>query len=374
MQIRELKHKIFITTISTLFSIFIIVLTLINNNQNYCKAENEKLYDAIKTIVKEPVVLPDNVTVSYKEYLIGVLAQEMPPEYDNEQNLKNEQALKAQMLAINTYYLYHKVNDKLNNKKNITPITSDFQVYINKEQREKKFGKKKFETFEKTCEKITNDMYDKVVTYTKKNKNGSRIEKLANTVYFARSGPKTEDAKNVWGNDIPYLKAVDNSFENSEKIDIIKNYDDAFNLVKTKNSNAIKPKQIEEAIKIESKTDSDRVKSATVFGIKMSGNEVKQIFQLPSTEFDVKFENNTKIDKKEDKKENKENTKKEDNNQTSSKIIFTCKGHGHGVGMSQKGANVLEKKGNKYDQIIKHYYSGVEIKTIEELKNKNSEK
>ena len=46
------------------------------------------------------------------------------------------------------------------------------------------------------------------------------------------------------------------------------------------------------------------------------------------------------------------------------KVYITTKGYGHGVGMSQYGAEGMAKKGYKYDEILKHYYSGVEIKKI----------
>ena len=86
-------------------------------------------------------------------------------------------------------------------------------------------------------------------------------------------------------------------------------------------------------------TTTGRVKNITVGNVKISAEKLRVIFGLKSTNFEL---------------ENKDE-----------KLIFNVLGYGHGVGMSQVGANTYANKGMKYDEIIKHYYKGVEIINLE---------
>ena len=91
----------------------------------------------------------------------------------------------------------------------------------------------------------------------------------------------------------------------------------------------------EDCIKIEERDKSDRVVTVKLGNLKLSGVEVRTALGLKSTNFNVEIEEE--------------------------KIKFTVYGYGHGVGMSQTGADALAKQGKNYEEIIKHFYSGVEI-------------
>lgn len=97
----------------------------------------------------------------------------------------------------------------------------------------------------------------------------------------------------------------------------------------------------EEDLKITEYTDSGRVKTVKFGNHELSGVETRTLLGLKSTNFEII---------------------KEDN-----KIKFEVKGYGHGVGMSQTGADTMAKQGSNYEEIIKHFYIGVEIKEINSL-------
>ena len=91
----------------------------------------------------------------------------------------------------------------------------------------------------------------------------------------------------------------------------------------------------EDAIKILEKTDSNRVKTLKVGNLELAGVEVRTLLGLRSTDFTYTIEGDN--------------------------IKFSVIGYGHGVGMSQTGADALAKQGKNYEEIIKHFYTGVEV-------------
>ena len=95
---------------------------------------------------------------------------------------------------------------------------------------------------------------------------------------------------------------------------------------------------IENQIEVLEYTDGQRVKTIKIGNLDLSGVEVRKIFGLKSAKFEISVEG--------------ENVK------------FSVIGYGHGVGMSQTGADSMAKQGYNYEEIIKHFYSGVEITDI----------
>ena len=94
----------------------------------------------------------------------------------------------------------------------------------------------------------------------------------------------------------------------------------------------------EESIKILEYTDSGRVKTMKFGNKELAGTEVRKIFSLKSTNFEFNIDGDN--------------------------VIFSVKGYGHGVGMSQTGADSMAKAGSNYEEIIKHFYTGVEITNL----------
>ena len=138
----------------------------------------------------------------------------------------------------------------------------------------------------------------------------------------------------MWGNAVPYLKSAESRGE--ETVDRFETtYTISFSeFCKTVNSEVTSPSDIKEPVL----SDAGYVKNIKIGNRNFTGSEIRSLFSLRSASFTVSADENL--------------------------VTFTVKGYGHGVGMSQHGANVLAKEGKSYDEILKHYYTGVEIETI----------
>lgn len=261
----------------------------------------------------------DITEIEVKEYICGVVAAEMPAMYEKE-------ALKAQAICAYTY-LCKKLKENSGNEYDITDDSKIDQGYITYQKRKEKWGDG-FDEYEKKILSAVESVTDLVITY-----NGEIIF----AAYHALSSGKTENAANVWGGDYPYLTAVESEGDClsdgylSEKTVSLKDFQD-----KLKNKEITLGDSPAEYIKILKRSDSGTVLKAAVGNKELKGSEIREIFDLRSSDFEVEY--------------------KEDVG-----FKFTVKGYGHGVGMSQFGANYLAKQGKTCDEIIKHYYTGVEI-------------
>ena len=177
---------------------------------------------------------------------------------------------------------------------------------------------------------------------------------LINAFFHAHSGGKTEDICNIWGHEsLPYLKSVD-GLEKEEKkeektftweeIDKIlqekyieyKKLDEFFSSIVANDTRVESGSQFEnERIKILEYNSSDRVAKLQISNLVLEGTEVRNLFGLRSTKMKIY--------------------------QDVEKVTFQTDGYGHGVGLSQEGANSMAFQGANYQEIIKHYYTGVEI-------------
>ena len=247
-------------------------------------------------------------TIELEEYIIGVVSAEMPALFHTE-------ALKSQAVIARTYALKSIVSGKIltdtestQSYKSVSELTSlwgnNYNTYYNKI---------------KQCVMDTKGMY---LTY-----NGNYID----AVYHSTSNGKTESSKEVWGNFYPYLVSVDSSYDNlnpsflysvnftyqelTSKLGIEITSDTNFNILGL--------------------TEGNRVSSIEINGKTYKGVEFRSILGLRSADFVI------------------------EKNDIGVKI--TTKGYGHGVGLSQYGANGMAKNGSSYIDILKHYYKGVSI-------------
>lgn len=255
------------------------------------------------------------VTLSLEDYLFGVVAAEMPALYEVE-------ALKAQTVAAYTYYLCDKETDK------DYDITDDYtvdQAFVLLEVAREKWGDGA-DTYENKIRDAVKAVLGKRVLFE-----GSP----ARTVYHAVSFGVTENAKDVWGGDYPYLISVDSSFDKletnflSEKAFTAEEFKTALSSlaeVKTLDSNVITDI---------TRTEAGGVKSLKISGKEVSGGDIRKALELKSANFEVSF--------------------------SSGKYTFSVKGYGHAVGMSQNGANYLAQQGKNYEEILLHYYTGCSI-------------
>ena len=246
----------------------------------------------IKLAIKDSTT--GNITnIDLEEYIIGVVAGEMPASFEKE-------ALKAQAIASRTYAIY-KMKNNIKDYDLVTDITN--QIYITKDK----------------MKDAVNETKGLIMTYE-----GNVIISM----YFAKSNGKTEDSQYVFGSNKKYLKSVDSPEENIVN-SITINKSEFCNKLNIVCDNII--------IKDISKSQSGRINSITINDRVFKGTEVRTLLNLKSTDFEIKVNDSIEI---------------------------TTKGYGHGVGMSQYGANELAKNGYKYDEILKHYYQNVNVEQI----------
>ena len=167
-------------------------------------------------------------------------------------------------------------------------------------------------------------------------------ELVENPKYFSVSAGKTENSVDVFSDDVPYLKSTDSPGEEAapkyesnvemKKSQFIKTINNSNPDAKLDNNNI-------NSIKIISRTEGEGVKEISLGNINVSGVEFRKLFNLNSTDFNIEINSDV--------------------------IKIECKGYGHRVGMSQWGANAMAKEGKSYEEILKHYYTGVEIGKVQ---------
>ena len=258
------------------------------------------------------------------EYLYGVVSSEMPAKFEIE-------ALKAQAVVARTYTIYQTMyNSSKHTDADICDNYACCQAWISKEERMAKWGQDEAEGNWNKIVEAVNSTTGKIVAY-----NGKPI----NAFFHANSGGMTESSLNIWGGiDYPYLKSVETAGENeysqySSQVKITK--EELLNKMKEKYPDCEIDFSQTDCIKIQEYTTSGRVKTIKIGNKEIAGTEARTILGLKSTNFSVVIEGE--------------------------EIIFSVTGYGHGVGMSQTGADSMAKTGANYETIIKHFYTGVEI-------------
>lgn len=270
--------------------------------------------------------------IGLEDYVVGVVAAEMPASFELE-------ALKAQAVAARTYGLAHLEQfggDSSPGAKgaNLTD-TTDCQVYISKDDRFENWPSDKCEEY---WNKIVEAVYStsgQVLTYEGK--------LVMRPHYFSTSSGNTEDAADVFNVNVPYLKSVKSAGEEGSPKYITEktiSYVEFANVVNSKYSDAnINWNNLKKEISIEERSEAGTVKKIKLGKVTVTGSNVRAMFSLTSSNFDIEIDNNN--------------------------IKITCYGYGHGVGMSQFGSNARAKEGMSYIEILKHYYTATEIGVIQ---------
>lgn len=283
-----------------------------------------KEYGTIKVLNTDTGIVSE---LDLEEYLLGVVSAEMPASYDIE-------ALKAQAVVARTYTIYTIMNNKDKHGDGVICTSSSCcQAWISKEDRLSKWEDSEKEQNWKKIEEAVNSTRGEVIEY-----NGQVIDAF----FHSNSGGKTEVPANVWGGtDFPYLQAVETSGEEaysqySSEVCVTKK-DFEIKMKERYKDFSIDWKDAD-SIKIIEYTDSGRIKTIKIGNKNLSGVEVRSIFELKSANFICSIEDNN--------------------------VKFSVKGYGHGVGLSQTGADSMAKNGANYEVIIKHFYANVEIVSI----------
>ena len=256
------------------------------------------------------------VNVPFEDYIRGVLAGEMPVSFELE-------ALKAQAVAARSYVL-KKMEQNVKNDYDVVDTVSN-QVYLDDETLKSRWN----DQFDEKMNKLKTAVIETKGEYIAYNC------EVAEAFFFSTSTGKTENCEEVFQQALPYLRSVDSSWDsevspvfNSSVELSLHDFYVKLNLPYSDDLN----------IQIKNTPSTGRIKQLTINGTDFTGNQVYSALGLRSTFFDIQ--------------------------KVGTNIQVNTKGFGHGVGMSQYGALAMAKKGYTYDQILKHYYQGVEIVKI----------
>ncbi len=253
-------------------------------------------------------------TIPFEDYIVGVIAGEMPLYF-------KEEAMKAQAVASRSYALKRMEYNK--NKEYDVVDNTNNQVYLDNEYLKKVWGKNYIKNINK-IRKAVNDTYCEYLDY-----NGSIVDAF----FFSTSTGKTENSIDVFNINLPYLQSVSSEWD--EKVSPVffdyytfslEDFYKKLNLPYNENLQ----------IEIIDSTSGGRIKNIKINNVNFTGNKISNIFNLRSSSFVIKKNDNL--------------------------VNITTNGFGHGVGMSQYGALGMAIEGYKYSEILKHYYSGVKIK------------
>jgi stage II sporulation protein D len=274
--------------------------------------------------IKVRVAFPNQqttITVPLEAYVRGVVAAEMPADFELE-------SLRAQAMAARTY-IYSRVK---NNQATVTGTVKD-QVYATDEMLKKKWGIQYQQNLAKvnTAVRSTNG---KIITYQ---------NKPIYAAFFSTSNGYTENSEDYFKQPYPYLRSVSSTWDKqspkfikTKTLSIVSIVNKLEKYTGQKLSATALSKS--GSIKIINKTIGKRILQIEIGDRVFTGRQVREALGLASSDFSWK--------------------------QRGSRITFTTYGFGHGVGMSQWGANLMAKQGKTAEEIIAHYYQKVQIKNI----------
>ncbi len=283
-------------------------------------------YTEYKTLKVLDITTGKVEEVSAFDYVVGAVSAEMPATFEHE-------ALKAQAVAAYTYAIRQAKKAELApdselNGAYFSNDSSKYQAYFTENQIMQYYG----DNYQEYMAKIVSAVSEVKGEYI------AFEDEPIIAAYHSLSSGYTESAENVWGGDISYLTSVKSEYD-TKSPNFLESYEFTDNEMKElleKSFDDIKlSDNPEEWFSDFETSDADTVITVKVGNKKLTGQQIRSALTLRSAAFEVKYDNGFKI---------------------------SSKGCGHGVGMSQYGANEMAKSGKNYEEILLHYYKGVEIK------------
>ena len=273
--------------------------------------ENTNSNNTTNSSVSEITVYRSNgsvINLNMTDYLIGVVSSEMPASF-------NLEALKAQSVLARTYALKAKQTGK-----KLTDTVST-QSYIDIDQMKNKWGNS-FNTYYNKIKNAVENTNGEYLSY-----NGNYIEAL----YHSTNNGKTESSLDVFGNYYPYLISVSSEYDKNAS-SYLRTINMSLDAISNKLGLSLNNDSV---ISILSYTDGGNIKEININGNNFSGKKVRELLGLRSADFDISISDNN--------------------------ANITTRGYGHGVGMSQYGANEIANAGYSYKDILSHYYPGTTL-------------
>ena len=259
-----------------------------------------------------------------EDYLTGVVMAEMPLSFPME-------ALKAQAVAARTYTC-RKLEQSKHKEFDLCTDPSCCQGWISREQMEEKLGSGEL------CDKAAQAVRETaglVLTYE---------DKLIDAVYFSCSGGQTEAAAAVWGTDVPYLQSVVSEGEEQASVytsEVRVKAEEFRRVLVSENSEVMLGGDPVFWVGDVRYTPSGSVECIVLGGREFTGTALRRLFGLRSTLFRLTV--------------------------TDTEFVFSVRGNGHRVGLSQYGAAAMADKGCGFEEILLHYYQGVTIQKTSRL-------
>ena len=280
-------------------------------NTEHSNIDNVSFNSTTKSSVSEITVYRSNgsvINLNMTDYLIGVVSSEMPASF-------NLEALKAQSVLARTYALKAKQTGK-----KLTD-TVNTQSYIDIDQMKNKWGNS-FNTYYNKIKNAVENTNGEYLSY-----NGNYIEAL----YHSTNNGKTESSLDVFGNYYPYLISVSSEYDKNAS-SYLRTINMPLDTISNKLGLSLNNDSV---ISILSYTDGGNIKEININGNNFSGKKVRELLGLRSADFDISISDNN--------------------------ANITTRGYGHGVGMSQYGANGMANAGYSYKDILSHYYPGTTL-------------
>lgn len=244
-----------------------------------------------------------NSTQELENYIKSVVACEMPALY-------NKEALKAQAIAARTYALYQKSIGS-------GTISKEDQCYLSEQEMKSKWASNKDKYY-----KLISDAVDET-----QNKVMKKDGRLFKSYYFSTSNGYTENSVTVFGDgDLVSVESIWDKTSTGYEVTTNFSKDDIIGKI-----------GIFDNIIILKRNNTNHVEQVSIDSKVVSGVEFRKLLGLRSTDFDINIIDGT--------------------------YAITTHGYGHGVGMSQYGANQLAKQGKSFNEILKYYYGNIEITT-----------
>lgn len=266
-------------------------------------------------------------SIRFENYVMGVVAGEMPASFEME-------ALKAQAVAARTYSLSKIIRSGSGGNPDhpSAPVCDDThcQVYRSPEELKQIKSEEWMNTGWPKIQEAVNSTKGQLMYYQ-----GTLAEQ---PLFHSSSGGKTENSEDVFVSAIPYLRSVDSPYESAaphqnEQAEIA--VSEFKEKIRQSYPNANLGSVNNDSVQVLARSTGGRVATIKVGNLTLKGREIRDIFGLRSADFTVSVKGNS--------------------------VIFTTIGYGHGVGMSQYGANGMAQAGYNYVDILEHYYTGVEV-------------
>lgn len=301
------------------------------NSSKDANIKHEEKFDTIEVYEPELIKVYNNKTnevmvIDFEEYLKGVVASEMPAEF-------NMEALKAQGITARTYLLYRLKKYPAGQPEHMdASICTGIhcQAWTSKDELIKSHAEGWYDNYWGKIEEAVNSTKGQILVYD---------NKIIEPLYHSTSGGRTENSEDVFSAAVPYLRSVESPYEGesprlSNSIKISTN--DFINKIESVYGNLdITESNLDKKITLGEVSEGGKIKTIIIDNTEISGREIRSLFNLNSTNFSFI--------------------------QSGNEIEILTTGYGHGVGMSQWGADGMAEQGYNYKEILKHYYTGVEI-------------